>query len=79
MRLSATVLLTSLVILTVGSCSKTYIRADVPCPDRPNLLAIPEDMQLAMGADAVLIVTENQLALKEYAKKLEVRARCKDF
>ena len=62
--------------LYMTGCSTYTAIPDVPCPDRPVLTAIPEDIQLQMGEDAVFIVTENQLALKSYAKKLETRAGC---
>ena len=61
----------------ISGCSKVYVNADIPCPNRPDLISIPDDIQLRMGEDAVWIVTQNQLALKEYAKKLEVRAGCR--
>jgi len=57
-------------------CSRIYVEPDIPCPDRPTLSAIPEDLQLQMPEDAVWIVAQNQLALKAYAKKLEARAGC---
>ena len=59
----------------LAGCTTTVV-SDVPCPDRPDLLPMPVDLQIRMPPDAVLITAENQLALKEYAKKLEVRAGC---
>ena len=65
------------VIIAAFLAGCTTIRvSDVPCPDRPDLLPMPVDLQIRMPPDAVFIVAENQLALKEYAKKLEVRAGC---
>ena len=76
MRLKRTVLLASFLILTAGSCSKTVVEPSVPCPNRPVLIELSEDLQLQMPPDAVFIVGQNQLALKEYAKKLEARLKC---
>jgi hypothetical protein len=70
-------LLLSFLALTSGSaCTTVEIVSDVPCPNRPTLTPIPEDLQLRMPPDVVFIVAENQLKLKAYAKKLEVRAGC---
>lgn len=70
-------LLTSCAILVSGSgCTTIEVAAPLPCPARPTLSPIPDDMQLRMGEDAVYIVGENQLKLKAYAKKLEARAGC---
>ena len=52
------------------------VKNTLPCPDRPELLALPVDLQIQMPPDAVWIVAENQLALKAHIKKLEVRAGC---
>ena len=57
-------------------CTTYTAKPDLPCPDRPVLTAIPEDLQLRMPEDVVFIVGSNQLLLKTYAKKLEVRAGC---
>ena len=57
-------------------CTTVTVQPDLPCPIRPELMPIPEDLQLQMPSDAVWIVAENQLLLKKYAKQLEVRAGC---
>ena len=62
----------------MAGCTTYAVKSDVPCPQRPVLTAIPEDLQLRMGEDAVFIVGSNQLALKAYAKKLEVRSGCSE-
>ena len=76
MRLKRTVLLASFLILTTGSCSKTVVEPSVPCPSRPVLTPLSIELQIEMPPEAVLIVGQNQLALKEYAKKLEARLKC---
>ena len=70
-------LLLSCLTLTIGSaCTTIEVAAPLPCPERPVLLPLTEDMQLQMPEDAVLIIAENQLKLKAYAKKMEARAQC---
>jgi len=66
------------IYLSISSCTTYAVNPDLPCPDRPVLTAIPEDLQLRMPEDAVFIVAENQLLLKTHIKKLEVRAGCGD-
>ena len=64
----------SFAILTIGtSCCTTKVEPIVPCPDRPQLMAIPEDLILSANPDLLLIVAENQIALKAHIKKLEAR------
>lgn len=76
MRSRKSVLLLSIAILTLGSCKSAPVEPILPCPDRPVLNAIPEDLQLQTPPDVLFLTAENQLLLKEYAKKLEVRAGC---
>ena len=76
MRLRKRTLLASFLILTIGSCTTVEVQPDLPCPNRPVLIALSEDLQIRMPEDAVWIVTQNQLALKAYSKKLEARAGC---
>lgn len=52
------------------------VKNDLPCPDRPELMAIPNDLQIQMPPDAIWIVAENQLALKFHIKRLEARLGC---
>ena len=70
---------TAFTLITAFSGCATYtVQPDLPCPDRPELIPLPTDIQLRMGEDAVFIVGSNQIALKTYAKKLEVRAGCSE-
>ena len=64
------------ITLVMSGCTTHVVKSELPCPQRPVLTAIPEDIQLRMGEDAVFIVGSNQIALKTYAKKLEVRSGC---
>ena len=65
-----------ILILGMFGCTTIAVEPDLPCPIRPTLTPIPEDLQIRMPTDAVWIVAQNQLALKSYAKKLETRAGC---
>ena len=78
MNWKRTVLLASFLTLTLGSCTSIEVKPDLPCPLRPVLTPIPEDLQMRMPEDAIWIVAQNQLAMKEYAKKLEARSNCAD-
>ena len=70
-------ILTSFLILIIGtSCCSTPPTDPLPCPPRPVLEAITVEEQLAIAPDVVLKIASNQIKLKEYAKKLEVRAEC---
>jgi hypothetical protein len=71
-----TVVLTSCLILTTGSCTRFVVQPELPCPDRPELMPLPVDLQLQMPVDAIWIVAENQLALKSHIQKLESRLGC---
>lgn len=70
-------LLLSCLILTSGSaCTTIELAAPLPCPERPLLTPVPEDLQIRIPEDALLILAENQATLKAYARKLEGRAGC---
>ena len=65
----------SFAILIIGSwCCTTEVEPFVPCPDRPDLMAIPEDIILAADPDLLFIIANNQMSLKAHIKKLEARA-----
>ena len=63
-------------ILGMFGCSTFTVVPDLPCPARPHLISIPIELQIQMPPDAVWIVSQNQIALKSYSKKLETRAGC---
>ena len=67
----------SFLLVILSGCTTIEVVAPLPCPDRPTLTPLTEDLQLQMPEDALYIIGENQLALKAYAKKLEARASCK--
>ena len=71
-----TVVLTSFLILTAGSCTRFVVQPELPCPDRPELMPLPVDLQLQMPIDAIWIVAENQLAMKSHIQRLESRLGC---
>jgi len=75
MKLRRVVALCCLILIS-GSCTVTRVGDDLPCPNRPNLMAIPVDLQIQMPAEAVWITAENLLAMQAYAKKLEARLGC---
>jgi hypothetical protein len=75
------------VVLTyIVGCS-TVTPDPLPCPPRPILSPISQELQilspisqelqLQTPIEVLEIVTENQIRLKAYAKKLEVRACAK--
>ena len=63
-------------MLLISGCTTTIIQPVLPCPDRPVLESISVDEQMSMDPAVIFKVAENQLRLKAYAKKLEVRAGC---
>ena len=65
-----------LLFIPMLACTTTVVQSDVPCPARPALRPITTDQQLAMDSQVLEIVLVNQVALKTYAKHLEVRANC---
>lgn len=62
-----------MVLLT--SCS-SYGLNKVPCPVRPILEPYTSEELRRMDIDVMEKIGANQIRMKEYAKKLEVRARC---
>lgn len=69
-------LIPALLLVILSGCCSYAVKSDVECPVRPTLSAIPQDLQFRIPTDALFLIAENQLLLKEYAKKLEVRAGC---
>ena len=70
------ILMLILPALFLSGCCSYAVKNDAPCPERPTLIAMSADLMIRSPVDAIWISTQNQLALKEYAKKLEVRAGC---
>lgn len=71
----------SLKILILGSlllvgCETYEVKSDVPCPARPILEAFVDGEIESMTREAQGKIARNQIKLKQYAKKLEVRAFC---
>ena len=63
-------------ILGMSGCTKFVVQPTLPCPPRPVLESISIEEQASMDPSTVFKLGENQLKLKTYAKKLEVRAGC---
>ena len=77
MRSRSLVLLTSFLILTIGSgCERFVIQSDIECPARPLLEPITPAEQQLIAPETLGKIANNQIKLKSYAKKLEARAKC---
>ena len=61
--------------LVLAGCSHFSLNT-IPCPDRPVLEAYSSEELRAMSVESMEKIVTNQIRMKEYAKKLEVRARC---
>jgi hypothetical protein len=48
----------------------------MPCPLRPELIAIDEEMQRDTPPHVLAIVAENYIRLIDYSKRLEARVEC---
>lgn len=57
-------------------CNTTTVDPGLPCPPRPILESFTVDELRQMGVEVQEKVATNQIRLKEYAMKLEVRAQC---
>jgi len=75
--LGVLILAATVLMLSTG-CTTTVVQSELPCPARPRLEAITTAEQIEIDPQVVLKIAQNQLRLKEYAKKLEVRANCKE-
>jgi len=64
------------VVLGMFGCTRTIVQPTLPCPPRPVLESISVEEQANMDPSTVFKLGENQLKLKTYAKKLEIRAGC---
>ena len=64
------------ILVPFSGCTRTIVQPSLPCPARPVLASITVDEQMSMDPAVIFKVAENQLRLKAYAKKLEVRAGC---
>lgn len=68
-------LLCILTVLMLVSCS-TWETKPVPCPVRPILDQLTTAELSVMEIETMEKIGSNQIRLKEYAKKLEIRAGC---
>ena len=63
-------------LIGISSCTTLTVEPDVPCPNRPTLEAFVAEELTSMTDEAKRKAAQNQIKLKGYAKKLEVRAGC---
>ena len=57
-------------------CETIKVQSDVPCPSRPVIQVFTGEELDAMPDTAIKKAASNQIRLKAYAEKLEVRANC---
>jgi hypothetical protein len=57
-------------------CTTTKVGSDLPCPPRPTIAAFTIEEIGTMTPVIAEKIAFNQVNLKAYAKKLEVRAGC---
>lgn len=63
-------------ILTIGSgCCSTPAHSPITLPPRPILEPIEQELWIEIPEHTKRIITSNDLALKEYAARLESRIR----
>jgi len=65
------------VLLLVSGCATTAVQTKMPCPLFPDLQPISVEQQIAMDPVVLVIVLENQLALKKSLKRHRLRLDCK--
>ena len=63
-------------LLGMYGCTTTVVGSDVPCPARPVLSSFNAVELGIMAASTQEKIASNQIKLKAYARKLEVRASC---
>ena len=63
-------------LLLLAGCATTEVQTNLPCPLFPELQPISIEQQLEMDPVVLLIVIDNQLAMKETIKQLRFRLRC---
>jgi len=60
----------------LGCATPITIGYDGPCPSRPELISLPVDLQIQTPPDAIWIVAQNQLKLKQHIIDLEDLSGC---
>jgi hypothetical protein len=63
--------------MTAG-CTTTKVGSDLPCPSKPVLLGFTIEEIGTMTPVIAEKIATNQINLKAYSEKLEVRAGCDD-
>jgi nitrous oxide reductase accessory protein NosL len=69
------VILLLIVTVLLSGCA-TWKAKPVPCPVRPVLESLTMEELSSMDIETMEKIGSNQIRLKEYAKKLEIRAAC---
>ena len=64
-------------ILLLSGCATPVVQTKMPCPLFPDLQAISVEQQIAMDPVVLVIVLENQLALKKSLQRHRLRLDCK--
>ncbi len=62
-------------MLSTG-CTTTVVQNDVPCPPRPVLASFNTVELGIMASSTQEKIARNQVKMKAYSKKLEIRAHC---
>ena len=68
--------LVTLLLGMLGCANPIVVGYDGVCPNRPDLIPLPVDLQIQMPPGAVWIVAQNQLKLKQHIIDLEDLAGC---
>ena len=67
--------LTLIAILGLAGCCQTPVDTSIDLPPRPVLIDWPQELIARTPPEAIEIAKSNDLALKEYARRLEERVR----
>jgi len=71
-------ILGTLVLILSTACTTVSVQPTLPCPARPMLEAFVAEELESMTPSAQKKAANNQIHLKGYSKKLEIRAGCGD-
>ena len=67
----------AVLILLLSGCATPVVQTKMPCPLFPDLQVISVEQQIAMDSVVLVIVLENQLALKNSLLRHRLRLGCK--
>ena len=63
--------------MIVAGCATPVVQTKMPCPLFPDLETISVEQKIAMDPVVLVIVLENQLALKKSLQRHRLRLGCK--